>query len=64
MWNDDDDWMPSWFRRRHYPFSSSFFDVVEEQFREMYEYMQREFEELSKRAPKDLSRIRVLPDGT
>jgi len=62
---DDDDWMPSWFRRKGYPFfGRSLFDSFEEQFRQMHEYMQREFEELTKRVPKDLHQTRVLPDGS
>jgi len=63
-WSESDDWMPSWFRRRRYPFAASFFDEFEAQFREIHEYMQREFEELSKKAPKDLVRTKVLPDGS
>jgi len=62
---DEDDWMPGWFRRRRYPLlGRSFFDDFEEQFKEMHEYMQREFQELAKRAPKDLHQTRVLPDGS
>lgn len=66
MYNyDEDEWVPSWFRRRFYPFfGRSLFDSLEAQFREMHEYMQREFQELAKRAPKDLHQTRVLPDGT
>ncbi len=37
---------------------------IDETFREMEEMMAKEFEELSKRAPKDLLRERTLPDGT
>jgi HSP20 family protein len=65
MWNNEDDWMPIWFRRKRYPFSHrSLFDDLEEQFNEMHEYIQREFQELAKRVPKDLMHTRMLPDGT
>jgi HSP20 family protein len=65
MYRDEDDWMPSWFRRRRHPFSErSLFDELEEHMKEMHEYMQREFQELAKRAPKDLRQTRVLPDGS
>jgi HSP20 family protein len=64
-WIEDDSWLPSWFRRRRYPFvARSLFDELEEQFREIHEYMQRDFEELSKKAPKDLVRTKILPDGS
>ncbi|MCX8150534.1 MAG: Hsp20/alpha crystallin family protein [Candidatus Bathyarchaeota archaeon] len=64
-WSEDDNWIHNWFRCRRYPFvARSIFDELEEQFREMHEYMQREFEELSKKAPKDLVRTKVLPDGS
>lgn len=62
MSNIDEFW-DRWFRRRRWPFSS-FFEDIDEMFREMERMFQREFEELSRRAPKDLMRERVLPDGT
>jgi HSP20 family protein len=65
MYNDDDDWMPAWFRRRRYPFlERSLFDSFEEQFMEINEFIQREFQEFAKRAPKGLHQTRVLPDGS
>ena len=57
----DDFW--SRFRRRRWPFSS-FFEDIDEMFREMERMFEREFEDLSKRVPKDLVRERVLPNGT
>ncbi|MEM2569571.1 MAG: archaeal heat shock protein Hsp20 [Candidatus Bathyarchaeia archaeon] len=57
-----DDFWERW-RRRHRPFSS-FFEEIDEMFREMERIFEREFEEFSRRVPKDLVRERVLPDGT
>lgn len=51
-----------WFRRRR-PFSS-FFEEIDEMFREMERMFERDFEDLSKRVPKDFIRERTLPDGT
>jgi HSP20 family protein len=65
MYRDEDDWMPIWARRRRYPYPErSIFDDIEEQIRETFAYMQREFHELAKRAPKDLHQTRVLSDGS
>jgi HSP20 family protein len=67
MFRDDeeDDWMPGWYRRRRNDFfGRSFFDDVEHHIRQMQEYMERELQEFAKRAPKDLHQTRVLPDGT
>jgi len=61
----EDDWWPSWFRRRRWPFfGRSFFEDIDEIFREMEEIMRREFEEISRRTPNDLIRERKLPDGS
>ncbi len=60
---DFDEFWYRWFRRRRSPFSS-FFDEIEEMFREMERMFEREFEDFSRRVPKDLVRERVLPDGT
>jgi len=60
-----EDWWSKWFRRRRWPFSRSwFFEDINEIFREMEEMIEKEFEDLSKRAPKGLVRERTLPDGT
>lgn len=60
-----EDWWSRWFRRRRSPFFRRWlFDDVDEVFREMEEMMEREFEQFSKRAPKDLVRERTLPDGS
>jgi HSP20 family protein len=65
MWNYEDDWMSRWFRRMGYPFPArSMLEDLDEYFRQMYEYMLSEFQEISKRAPRDLMRTRTLPDGT
>jgi HSP20 family protein len=58
-----DEFWDRWFRRRRWPFSS-FFGDIDEMFREIERMFQREFEDLSRRAPKDLLRERILPDGT
>lgn len=60
----EEDWWSRWFRRRWPFFFRSGFRDIDEIFREMEEMMEREFEELSKRAPKGLIRERTLPDGT
>ncbi len=60
--SEEDRWS-RWFRRRRPFFGGGLWDI-DETFREMEEMMAKEFEELSKRAPKDLLRERTLPDGT
>lgn len=59
----EEDWWSRWSKRRSLFFGSGPWDI-DETFREMEEMMAKEFEELSKRAPKDLIRERTLPDGT
>ena len=60
-----EEWFPRWFRRKWWlPTTRSLFDDFDEYFRQMHEYMQKEFEEIFKNAPRDLLRSRVLPDGT
>jgi HSP20 family protein len=57
----EDDWWSSWFRRRRSPFSGDWpFEDIDEAFKEM----QKQFEEIMKRVPKDLIRERTLPDGS
>lgn len=59
-----DEYWDRWLRRRP-PFPGRWIlDDVDEVFREMEEMMQREFEEFSKKAPRDLIRERILPDGS
>jgi HSP20 family protein len=57
-----ENWWPNWFRRT-WPFVRGFSDI-DEIFRETAEIMEREFKELSKSAPEELVRERVLPDGS
>ncbi len=59
----DEDW-ERWSRRRRWPFRGGFFGDVDEVFREMEEMMERDLKELTRRAPRDLVRERVLPDGS
>lgn len=59
----DEDWWSRWFRRRRWPSFRGFADI-DEVFKEMEEMMEREFKELSTKAPRDLIRERKLPDGT
>ncbi len=62
---DEDDWMPSWFNPKRYPFlSRRFFDDFEEQARVMHERMLRQIDKIAKGAPQDLRKTQVLPDGT
>jgi len=57
----EDDWWSRWFRRRMPPFSGGWpFEDIDEAFKEM----ERQFEEIMKRVPKDLVRERTLPDGS
>jgi HSP20 family protein len=59
--SDEDRWL-RWFGRRG-PFFRRFWDI-DDVFKEMEEMMEREFEEFSTKAPRDLVRERKLPDGT
>ena len=58
-----EDWWSRWFRRRRWPSFRGFADI-DEVFKEMEEMTEREFKELSTKAPRDLIRERKLPDGT
>jgi len=61
----EDDWWSKWFGRRRRPFFfGSDFRDIDGLFREMEEMMEKEFGELSKRAPRELIRERTLPDGS
>jgi HSP20 family protein len=60
---EDDRWF-RWFKNRRWPFFGSDPWNIEDTFREMEEMMAKEFEELSKKAPKDLVRERTMPDGS
>ncbi len=57
-----DDWHEG--RRRWWPFFRSSFLDMDRMIREMEEFMERQFEEFSRMAPKDLVRERTLPDGS
>jgi HSP20 family protein len=60
----EEDWWSRWFGRRRWPFLfRSGFKDIDGIFREMEEMMEKEFGELSKRAPSDLVRERTLPNG-
>ncbi len=59
-----EDWWSRWIGRRRWPFFRTGFRDIDELLRAMEEMMEREFGELSKRAPKDLVRERTLPDGS
>ena len=59
---EEDRWS-SWSNKRLPFFRGGLWDI-DEAFREMEEMMEKEFEDLSKRAPEDLIRERTLPDGT
>jgi HSP20 family protein len=61
---EDDNWFRWFTKRRSWPFLGGSLWDMDETFKEMEEMMSKEFEELSKRAPKDLLRERTLPDGT
>jgi HSP20 family protein len=57
-----ENWWNNWFGRS-WPFFRGFSDV-DELFRETEKRMEQEFKELSKSAPTELVRERVLPDGS
>ena len=60
-----DEYWDRWFNwRKRSPFFRNIFGDIDEVFREIEEMMQRQFEEFSRRTPKDLVRERTLPDGT
>jgi HSP20 family protein len=62
--SDEDRWS-RWFQQGRRPFSERrLFGDINEVFKEMEELMEKEFGELSKRAPRDLIRERTLPDGS
>ena len=63
MSEEEDRWS-RWFKKRRWPFFGGGLWDIDETFKEMEEMMAKEFEELSKKAPKDLLRERTLPDGT
>jgi HSP20 family protein len=57
----DDDWWERWFKKGMPPFFKGWeMDEMDEAFREM----EKMFEDIMKKAPKDLVRERRLPDGT
>lgn len=61
-----DEYFPEWFRRRRrrFPFFGSWFEEIDEMFREMEEMMSRELKEFTRRIPKEYVREKTLPDGT
>jgi HSP20 family protein len=63
--SEEDDFWSRWFRRRSWwPFTRRWmFEDIEDVFREMEDFMAREFGELSEKAPEDLVRERTLPSG-
>lgn len=60
----DEDWWERWYRKMRWPSFRSGFTDIDDIFREMEEMMQKEFSELSRKAPEDLVREQKLPDGT
>jgi HSP20 family protein len=59
---DENRWS-NWFNRKNSLFDEDFFGI-NETFKQMQEAIEKEFEELSKRAPTELQREQTLPDGT
>jgi HSP20 family protein len=54
-----------WFRRRRWPFfRGSFPEDHDDVFKQIEEMMEKEFEEMTKKVPRDLIRERTLPDGS
>jgi HSP20 family protein len=60
--SEEDRW--SRWSKKGWPFFRGGLWDIDEAFKEMEEMMAKEFEDLSKRAPKTLIRERTLPDGT
>ncbi|UCH31864.1 MAG: Hsp20/alpha crystallin family protein [Candidatus Bathyarchaeota archaeon] len=61
----EEDWRSKRFRKRRLPFFDRIgFRDIDDLFREMEEMMEREFEDIFKRAPRELVQERTLPDGT
>lgn len=56
----EDEWRPRWSRRRRPFFDDWFFGDIDEAIRET----ENEFREMLKKAPRDMIRERVLPDGS
>jgi HSP20 family protein len=60
-----EDWESRWYRRRGWPFFGSWFTRdIDDLFKETEKMIEEEFRELSKRAPKNLVRERIMPDGS
>jgi HSP20 family protein len=60
-----DDEEDRWFRRRRWPFYREFFpEDFDDVLRHMQEMMEKDFDEMTKKVPKDLVRERMLPDGS
>jgi HSP20 family protein len=60
-----DDEEDRWLRRRRWPFYREFFpEDFDDVLRNMQEMMEKDFEEMTKKVPKDLVRERMLPDGS
>ena len=59
---DENKWS-KWFNGK-VPFSDDDFFGINETFKQMQDAIEKEFEELSKRAPTDLQQEQTLPDGT
>ena len=59
-----DDYWSRWLRRRWPFFGESMLSHIDQMFKEMEDSIRKEFEEISKNAPKSLIREGVLPDGT
>jgi HSP20 family protein len=54
-----------WLRRRRWPYFRGFLpEDSDDVFRQMEEMMEKEFEELAKKVPRDLVRETTLPDGS
>jgi len=63
--SDEDNWPFLWSRRSWWPLSNRWmFEEMQDFFAQMEEHMRKEFEDLLRRAPKDLIRTKTLPDGT
>jgi HSP20 family protein len=59
--------LPDWFkkRKRRNPFFGNwFFGDIEDMIKQMEEMMERNFEQFRTRLPKEMKRVRKLPDGT
>ncbi|MCL2288431.1 MAG: Hsp20/alpha crystallin family protein [Candidatus Bathyarchaeota archaeon] len=61
--NDDDD-LPEWFKKRRAQSKGPFFGDIDNMFREVEKMMEDEFKSFQEKGPKEYVKERKLPDGS